>query len=98
MVLAIDGSAIEIATICVGIVAVFVRPARRRVRKKLPLFATRECVIDFLNGAALVPFLLLAGSMFSSELLQEVLKAKFSMGLAGGVGSLFILGEIFSSE
>jgi hypothetical protein len=55
-------------------------------------------VIDFLNGATLVPFLLLVGSVMSSELLQEALKAKLSIGLAGAVGVLFIAGELLASE
>jgi hypothetical protein len=94
----VDGNVVDIVTLCVGTVAVFVRPVRRGWKGLKPAFTRRACVVDFLNGATLVPFLLLIGSVISSELLQEALKAKLSMGLAGGVGVFFILGELLSGD
>jgi hypothetical protein len=94
----VDGSFVDITTLCVGAAAIFIRPIKRWRKNARPAFARRECVIDFLNGATLVPFLLLVGSVLSSELLQEALKAKLSIGLAGAVGVFFIAGELLAGE
>jgi hypothetical protein len=39
------------------------------------------------------------GSVFSSQLMQELMtSAKLSLGLAGGIGIFFILGELFKTK
>lgn len=98
MPFALDGGTVDIATLIVGLICILVRPAKRFLRKKVPLFTRRDAVVDFLNGATIVPFFLLVGSACSNELLSEALKAKLSMGLAGVIGTIFILGELLSSD
>ena len=57
-----------------------------------------ECVISFLNGATIVPFLALAVSPFSAGLLNVAMAAKGSMALAGCVGIFFVLGETIAPK
>lgn len=52
-----------------------------------------ECVISFLNGATMVPFFVLAGSVFSPDMLGIALASKGPTALAGVVGIFFVLGE-----
>lgn len=92
-----DGNAIDMATILVGIFATFVRPCRRMIRREGFTFDRSKCVVDFLNGASLVPFVIMAGSTFYTVLLNEVMKSKVSLGVAGVVGFFFIIGEVLGA-
>lgn len=57
-----------------------------------------ECVISFLNGATMVPFFVLAISVFSPSMLNLALAAKGATALAGCVGIFFVLGETISPK
>lgn len=57
-----------------------------------------ECVVSFLNGATMVPFFVLAISVFSPEMLTLALTAKGATALAGCVGIFFVLGETISPK
>ncbi|NWB83334.1 hypothetical protein [Pseudomonas gingeri] len=57
-----------------------------------------ECVVAFLNGATLVPFVVLATSAFSPGLLELALTTKGAMALAGGVGIFSVLGEVIAPK
>jgi hypothetical protein len=95
--LGFDGNLIEIATVLFGAVCVFIRPARRYFRGAKRRFVRRDCIIDFLNGATLIPFLLLIGSVFSTSIFNEVIHSKMSISLAGSLGIIFIIGELSTS-
>lgn len=57
-----------------------------------------ECAVTFLNGATMVPFFILAVSVFSPKMLTIALGAKGSIALAGVVGIFFVLGETISPK
>lgn len=92
----IDGNAIDMATIGAGLLAVLVRPLRCVIGKRAA-WNRQKAVTDFLNGSSIVPFAVMGASTFWTWMLEEVLKSKISLGLAGVVGFLFILGEVMSA-
>lgn len=96
----LDGNLVDIATVCVGAVSAFVHPVKRwLVVGKPPYFTTVNAVMDMLNGAMVVPFLLMVGSVFSSELLKALLDAtKITVALGGCIGLMFVLGELFKER
>lgn len=57
-----------------------------------------ECVVTFLNGATMVPFFVLAASVFSTTMLNLAITAKGATALAGVVGIFFVLGETISPK
>ncbi len=57
-----------------------------------------ECVVSFLNGATMVPFFVLAISVFSPAMLNLAMTAKGATALAGCVGIFFVLGETLSPK
>lgn len=57
-----------------------------------------ECVVSFLNGATMVPFFVLAISVFSPTMLNLAMTAKGATALAGCVGIFFVLGETLSPK
>ncbi|GFM68902.1 MULTISPECIES: hypothetical protein [Pseudomonas syringae group] len=82
---------IDAWTVVVGLFCVVLRwfMQGRSIRKD-------ECVVSFLNGATMVPFFVLAVSVFSPALLDLALAAKGPTALAGCVGIFFVLGETLS--
>jgi hypothetical protein len=90
-----DGSIADMATLALAILAVLIRPIRRKIANVKPCFTLRDSVVDFLNGTVVVPFLLLVGSVFSTAVLNEALKAnKVAMAIGGVIGLLFIFREL----
>ena len=91
-----DGSAVDVATICVGVVAVLIKPLLRKFKsKKKPCWVFRDCAVDFLNGCALVPFLVLVLAVFSKAFLEEALNTnKISLAISGMIGVMFMFKEI----
>jgi hypothetical protein len=78
------GNAVDMFSVTVAGVAVLIRPVRRLINGAKPrdCFDVRSAGIDLLNGAALVPFLFLIGSVFSIELMKEALQTnKVFMGI-----------------
>ncbi|WP_122750037.1 hypothetical protein [Pseudomonas sivasensis] len=57
-----------------------------------------ECGVTFLNGATMVPFFVLASSVFSPAMLNLAIAAKGATALAGCVGIFFVLGESISPK
>jgi hypothetical protein len=95
MEFSLDGSVVDMTTIGVGLAAMFLRPLRRKLNKHPNCFSMRDCVVDFLNGSTIVPFLLLVMSVMSTRLLHEALQTnKLSMGIAGVIGFIFIAREL----
>ncbi|NWA29035.1 hypothetical protein HX870_00530 [Pseudomonas gingeri] len=80
-------------TVIIGFSAVVLRYFMQRlsIRKD-------ECVVAFLNGATLVPFVVLVTSAFSPDLLELALTTKGAMALAGGVGIFSVLGEVIAPK
>ena len=80
------------------LLAGLIRPARRAGKRKAACFVYQD-MADFLNGTVLVPFLLLAGAVFSKFMLEETLRSdKMFLGIGGGVGLRFALKGYFNGE
>ncbi len=58
--------------------------------------ATRDRVIsDFLNGAALFPFLLIMPAVASADVLDVVKESSgVTFFLSGGIGAIWVVGEL----
>jgi len=91
-----DGNAVDMATIGVGCLVSLVRPFRRWRGKRIPYFTREDAITDLLNGVMLVPFALMVGSVFSSELMRELMtSAKITLAIGGAAGLFFVTGELF---
>lgn len=53
-----------------------------------------ECSNALLNGASLFPFILIFFAAFSTKVFEAAAASKLSLALAGGVGFLFVMGEV----
>ncbi|MGL4232632.1 MAG: hypothetical protein ACRCWJ_14810 [Casimicrobium sp.] len=94
--LGFDGSAVDVATLVCGVVAMLVKPIKRKLFKKAPCWVHRDVIIDFLNGCSTVPFIVLILAVFSKTFLEEVIKTnKVSLMVSGMIGLLFVAREVF---
>lgn len=89
--------ALNVATILTGFVAILFRPVRKWLKGSPRCWATDKAVLDFLNGAALVPFACLAYSAAKPELIRDLFANQTTMAAAGVVGMIFVLGEVLSA-
>jgi len=95
----IDGNLVDIATISVGALSSSIRPIKRLLCGCQPCFHREKAINDMLNGVMLVPFTMMVGSIFSSDLMKELLSsAKITLAIAGLAGLFFVLGEIFKDN
>ena len=93
----LDGNWIDMLTISCGIVGIFVKPGLRRIVGKSPAWVHKEAANDFLNAASIAPFALLIAAPFNNWIFAELTTiSKVSLGLAGGIGVLYVMKEIFS--
>jgi hypothetical protein len=98
----IDGSMVDIASLVSAVLCPFVKPFRRLFLRNFrpdanpSRWTQAEFIADVLNGASLVPFILLIGCVLSSELLKTALEtSKVFMGIGGLIGFVFVAGEIY---
>jgi hypothetical protein len=97
----IDGSLVDMCSIGAAIVAPSVKPIRvayhRWRGENVPQFKIdrNQIVIDVLNGASLVPFVLLVGCVLSTDLLKSALEtSRVFMGIGGLIGIIFVTAEL----
>jgi len=96
---ALDGNWVDMLTITGGVVGVFVKPSLRYFRNSRPCWIHRGAVNDFLNAASFSPFALLFLAPFNHWVLSELVTAtKVTLGLAGGIGILYVIKEMLSIE
>ena len=89
-----DGNPFDMATIIVAFFTCFIRPIRKFFTKKQPVMSFQEFGLDFLNGTVVVPFILLIGSIFSKDLLEEAIRSnKLFFAIGGVIALLFVLKE-----
>jgi hypothetical protein len=82
-------------TLGVGIAIVASKVVLRWIKGHRPVASQRSCGVDFLNGTAVVPFVLMIGSVISPTLFEFLQQTNMVfMGIAGGIGLLFVLGEL----
>lgn len=95
----IDGNSVDIVTIIVGALSSTLRPAKQYFLKRKPYFSREKAINDMLNGVMLIPFLMMVGSIFSSELMNQLISSsKITVAIAGFAGLIFVLGEILKDE
>ena len=95
----LDGSAVDMATIAVGFIPPFLRFVYRLRSSKKPYFIREKAINDMLNGVMLVPFFLMVGSVFSSDIMKELIgSAKITVAIGGFAGLFFVLGELLKDE
>ena len=95
----LDGNWVDMLTMITGGLAIFAKPLVRWITNVGPCWSHREVMNDFLNGASIAPFALLMACPFSQWVLKEMLTAsKVSLGLAGGIGVLYVAKELFSPK
>lgn len=52
-----------------------------------------------LNGVMLIPFSMMVGSIFSSQLMDQLMSStKITVAIAGLAGLIFVIGEIFKEN
>lgn len=94
-----DGNVVDIATIVVGGLSAAVRPLKRMYSKNKPYFSREKGINDMLNGVMLIPFSMMVGSIFSSELMNQLMSStKITVAIAGMAGLIFVIGEIFKEN
>jgi hypothetical protein len=90
---------INALTVLGGFVTVIVGIIIRYRRGHKPCISRGRCSSDLLNGTTLVPFFVIALSVFSDTLLQALIKEGTAfLSTAGAIGGFFVLGEIVKSE
>jgi hypothetical protein len=92
----IDGSVPHMAAVGVAIGATIIRPIRRKIAGHAFHFVMQEVLYDSLCALAIVPFVLIIGSVFSSELLKEALTYNSELMAVGGFwGLIAVLSDLF---
>lgn len=85
----IDGNWVDIGSLATGLLYIVIRKIRRRSKNKL---ISKQTGIEFANGAALFPLLVMCGSVLSSGLIKGLVEAsKISLSVAGFFAILAIL-------
>lgn len=84
-----EGITLIIAAVCVLISFVQQWRCRRQI-------TTTDSIASLLNGASLFPFCLMVGASFSSDFMHAAVTSKASLSLAGGLGLLFVCGEVLA--
>jgi hypothetical protein len=93
----IDGNWVEMLALGCGFLGICVKPAIRKYREISPCWVFRDAGNDFLNAASLAPFALLMAGVFNTWIFDQLVKSgKLPLGLAGGIGVLYVLKELLS--
>jgi hypothetical protein len=92
----IDGSVPHMAAVGIAIGSTIIRPVRRKLAGHGFHFVMQEVLYDSLSALAIVPFVLIVGSVFSSELLKEALTYNSDlMAVSGFWGLIAVLTDLF---
>jgi len=90
-----DGSWIDIISIVLALLASAIRPIRHKIRHGEFVVTFRDSVTDVLSGASILPFLLMIGAVFSSDLLKQALNTnKLYMAIGGLIGLFAVVAEL----
>lgn len=88
------GLSFEGATIIVAGFCVVVNAAQQWFHRKA--CKAPDLVMALLNGASIFPFLAMIGAVFSEEMRVATAASPGALAIAGGVGLLFVGGEVCS--
>src|ERR1019366_5918654 len=90
---------INALTMLGGFATVILNIMIRYRRGHKPCISRGKCTSDLLNGTTLVPFFVIAVSVFSDTLLMDLIKNGTAfLSTAGAIGGFFVLGEILKGE
>ena len=93
--MAIDGNWVDITSIVIVVLCVALRPLKAKKMTGSWRCTTRDLIVDGLSGSSIMPFLLMVGSVFSSQLLRAALETnKLYMAIGGLIGLVVVLGEL----
>jgi hypothetical protein len=86
---------VDSITIALAFVIVVGKLLTRWKLDKRPFATVGMCTVDLLNGAVVLPFMLMVGAVFSSVIYDYLKSASAgTTALAGGIGLFFVLGEL----
>lgn len=92
-----DGNIVDIVTVTMALLIAVARLIWKKAINPEAPFDPKDSVMDFLNGALVVPFLLLFSSVFSSYFLAALLATnKVILGLAGVAGIFILVRELLN--
>ncbi|MBT9538310.1 hypothetical protein [Thiobacillus sp.] len=92
-----DGNIVDIVTVMMALLIAVARLIWKKAINPEAPFDPKDSVMDFLNGALVVPFLLLFGSVFSDRLLAALLETnKLILGLVGVAGFFVLIRELLN--
>jgi len=102
MLAVLNAVGVDAVTLAAGTLSSCIRPIRRYMRQRYHTFngtcwESQKVVMDFLNGAAAIPFALLVASAFYSEAAPVLVANKAAMVVAGAIGLIFVVGEILTA-
>jgi hypothetical protein len=89
---------IDALTIVVGGVVVVIKIAARKFSKANPKPETNvaKCGTDFLNGSLVVPFSTMVLAVLLPQIHEYIITTSaVSIALAGGIGVIFVIGELW---
>ncbi|MFZ6773068.1 hypothetical protein ACO0LB_10180 [Undibacterium sp. SXout7W] len=90
----IDGNWIDVSSAITGILYIVAQRVRRDDENKCRVLS-KQTGLDFANGVALFPLLILACSALSSDLVKSLVEAsKMSLSVAGMFSLLAILEDV----
>jgi hypothetical protein len=89
---------VDSITLLVAIIATAIMAMVRWSRTVNPVFTRRKLIADFLNGSVIYPFCLLIVSVPDQSVFEYLKASRISIGLAGGVGIVFVIGELIASS
>jgi hypothetical protein len=94
---AFDLWGVDSITIIVAIIATIITSLVRWGRAVEPVFTRRKLITDFLNGCMIYPFFLLILSVPDFRVFEYLKTSRASVGMAGCVGIVFVIGELIAS-
>jgi uncharacterized membrane protein (DUF373 family) len=89
-----DPWSVDSVTIAIAIVAAALVAFVRYMRGIRPAVTRRRVINDFLNASVIYPFMLLVFSVASTHVFNYLKDSRIALGLAGGVGIIFVVGEL----
>jgi hypothetical protein len=69
----------------------------RYMRGIRPAVTRRRLMNDFLNASVIYPFLLLVSAVVNPNVFNYLKESRLVVSLAGGVGLIFVVGELIAS-
>jgi hypothetical protein len=89
-----DPWGVDSVTLFVAILVAGILAGVRWYRSINPVLTRQRVISDFLNASVLYPFFLLIICVPHSVVFEYLKGSRLTVGLAGGVGIIYVLGEL----